>query len=246
MFLLILTVVFYIIRPSFYSHCESYPDPETGITLTRCCSDVKDHQSCINMPGKLGQHTIAIAFSRTEKRVVKVLNDVSDCHIDEMKKETYIDFIFIAVYTIFLLMFVYTTSRILRRDPIMLIAILPLVSMTADIMENLYLLETFDLFIANNMAGMEEVAFKTYIFTLIKWFSLAFTFLFIGAVIVRGNQWYKLVTFLLFVPLLLGIGHFFYAPLEFWFFISSFAAFLWLFLVAVFFRGHKSSRGIYV
>lgn len=212
--LLMLVAVFMLIRPTFYDTFETYTDPDTNRVWLKKCTSTPGQNSCIHLPGPVGMHNGALQLAGDKATTDKILKEVDNCHLRQMKTEVYIDFIFIAAYTFFLILFIVATSRVYRRDPIVLIAILPIVAMVGDVIENVYLLKLYDAYLLDVLADVDNIAGKLWFFAIMKWSALCATFFAIGSVLFRGNNWYKFSTLILWTPLGLFIAMFFYAPLD--------------------------------
>ena len=243
--LTLMTIVLAIVGPGVGNECLPHVTP-SGQTTIMCCETVHGDSSCQTFPLELRSPILAIEFASSGQELENLLGNQAACRRDDYRTHTYLDFIFMVIYTTFLILVLLTTAKAYRRDVFILIVLFPLIAFVGDLLENLKILEVLNLIDAQApLTALDEAASMLNIYVWLKWLALGAVGFFSGIYFFRGNSLHKLMGGLLLLPAIFGVAALFLRGFVFWFVLSVMVTFVLFFLFAALYRGHHGRRRTY-
>jgi len=160
-----------------------------------------------NLPEGFRTPIISFEFAQSDEEVLMMYNyeqrEMKDKFIRAMQMGNYFDYIYMLLYTSFLITSLLWFAAIENKQLKKLIVV-AVIALIADALENVFLLK-----INSAVASLTEFSHwlvYLHIITWIKWFALAFIFAGMAYYLRFKNLFFKLVNTIFFLPILLAIA----------------------------------------
>jgi hypothetical protein len=181
---------------------------------------------------------VAFEFANSHKDLNLLLSPLAPAEIKSIDTGNYIDFIFMIIYSLFLLLFFRKAYKIHSNRFLLAGIPLSILILAADFYENILLLEITDTYSKNGIVvGLQPILDQLQIVTWVKWGGLAIAFFLLFFILIRKNTFSKIAAVSCLLPLIQGVL-FWIAPLFTitGFTLSVFGAFAVLFFYSFAFR----------
>ena len=155
-------------------------------------------------PSDYNSVILAFEFVSNDQELTEVLSPLTTQEIRDLDMLNKVDFGFMTMYGLFLLSVIISFKKLHNHDWLKYIAILAVLIVTADLLENLQLLNLTDAYrngISDNQSTIDLLA----IFTWAKWMTLAIASACIGYSLIITDR-YKWVGYSLFLPIVFGVS----------------------------------------
>lgn len=195
------------------------------------------------IPQGYGSSILAFEFASDKGEADEVFQPLTTGEVAGLDRINYIDFGFMIMYGLFLFTFMSQSGELFGSTLLHYGKWIAPVIVIADVIENIQLLDLSAAY-STSQPYSETALLLLAIFTWTKWLSLAVAFALIAYQLIDMKWPSRTLGYVLFFPLGLGIGAWFNGArwTEELFATSIFAAFLCVFIYAIFFqRAHKSS-----
>lgn len=186
---------------------------------------------------------VAFEFAKTLKELTLLLSPMSPAEIENVDIGNYIDFCYMVIYSLFLLLFFRKAWKIQGSRFLLAGMLLSIIILAADFYENILLLEITDSYSKNGIIpDLQPLLDQLHFATWIKWGGLAVAFFLLFFVFIRGKFLSKIVAVFCLLPIieaiLLWITSLFSVSD---FTLSVFAVFTVLFVYSFAFRKEKKT-----
>lgn len=149
---------------------------------------------------------VAFEFAKSLNDLDLLLSPLSPAEIEKIDIGNYIDFGYMVIYSLFLLLFFRKTWKIYGNRFLLAGIPLSIIILTADFYENILLLEITNAYSKNGIvAGLQPILDRLQIVTWIKWGGLAVAFLFLFFVFIKGKFLSKIAAVFCLLPIIEGI-----------------------------------------
>ncbi len=147
---------------------------------------------------------IAMEFVSDEGEVFDTLDPLLKEEIEGLDRLNYIDFAFMAVYSLFLGLFIQQYSAATGLPSLRPFGWVAVFVFLADLLENVMMLKITGLYLAERADFSPYINFLP-VFTWAKWAALALTFAKIGIHFIQNRTFSKVLAIVLFVPAILMV-----------------------------------------
>ncbi|WP_416864203.1 MAG: hypothetical protein ACMVP2_15660 [Imperialibacter sp.] len=179
---------------------------------------------------------IALEFVHSSSDVVNTLEVLDKEEIFGLDRVNYFDFIFMAVYSSFLSLFIYKLGAISNQPVVKNMAWAGLVIFTSDLLENIMMLRITSRYMEGGMSFSPYINFLP-LFTWAKWGLLAAVFGWLGTLLIQKGSLSKVLSLILSLPgILLALSIVDYSSWINRFTTSIFLGFIILLIFAVCYR----------
>ncbi|MEQ9377054.1 MAG: hypothetical protein RIG68_17825 [Imperialibacter sp.] len=179
---------------------------------------------------------IALEFVHSAVDVANTLEVLSREEIMGLDRVNYFDFIFMAVYSSFLSLFIYKLGVVSNQPAVKSMAWAGLIIFTSDLLENVMMLSITSKYLDGGMSFSPYTSFLP-LFTWAKWGLLAVIFAWLGTLLIQKGSLSKVLSLILFIPgILLALAIVDYFSWINRFTTSIFLGFIILLIFAVCFR----------
>ena len=188
--------------------------------------------------GEFQSFIIAIEFAKTPDDLNKLFQHLNSTLIQKIDIGNYIDFGFMTIYSLLLVLSLLQFSKILNIKFLRFGIVLPLIALAGDFAENIVLLRLTDNYLkaAENSIILANLKLLN-IFTWSKWILLSMTFFILYSVFFKMKWYYKNVGIIFLFPLLFFIADTQRTPTTLSIFTNSiFLAFTFLIIYLFIFR----------
>jgi len=162
------------------------------------------------LPNGFKTPIVAFEFARTPEDIRAIFDitpaEAREAYIEKMDRGNRLDFVFMAVYSLFLFLFSVKCHEAGRNKILLMGALFSITALAGDIIENIQLLG-----ITENIAvgTFQEHLHLLHFFTWIKWMSICLVFAVLSLYFYRGTVFSKILAFFGVLALAAGIAAFF-------------------------------------
>ncbi|MEQ9098006.1 MAG: hypothetical protein RIF36_04110 [Imperialibacter sp.] len=186
---------------------------------------------------------IALEFVHSSADVVNTLEVLDKEEILGLDRVNYFDFVFMAVYSSFLSLFIYKLGAISNQPVVKSMAWAGLLIFTSDLLENIMMLRITSGYLDGGMSFSPYTNFLP-LFTWAKWGLLALVFAWLGTLLIQKGPLSKVLSLILFLPaILLALVVVDYSSWVNRFTTSIFLGFIILLIFAVCYRKTERYQG---
>lgn len=149
---------------------------------------------------------VAFEFAKSLQDLNQLFSPLAPVDIDKIDIGNYIDFGYMVVYSLFLLLFFRKAWKIHGRRFLLAEILLIILILAADFYENILLLEITDTYSKNGIiTGLQPILDRLQIVTWVKWGGLAVAFFLLFFVLIKGKILSKIVAVFCLLPIIEGI-----------------------------------------
>ena len=153
-------------------------------------------------PSDYNSVILAFEFVSNDAELKEVLDPLTTEEISDIDQLNKVDFGFMIMYGLFLISVIIKFRKLHHHDWLKYTAILTMIAVIADLLENLQLLSLSNAYKQGIMDHQETID-RLALFTWSKWILLALVIAQLGYSIIMSNR-YKWVGYSLFIPIVLG------------------------------------------
>lgn len=146
---------------------------------------------------------IAFEFILNQSHLEMVLSPLSAKQIDGLDRLNYIDFGYMVLYSSLLAGFFFITKSIEGLKYLNLGMALAACALFSDLFENFQLLDLTKMYRSSTTVGYESVISNLFIFTWLKWGSLAVAMVLLVPTLIKRGLFSKVIAFVLSLPIIM-------------------------------------------
>lgn len=175
---------------------------------------------------------IAFEFAKTPDQILTLFNGLSADDLARIDTGTYIDYVFLVCYVLFLIVFISKMIKVFSAKWLLIGIPLSIIILLADVYENVLLLQVTEIYTPISSDNLTPVLKILHKITWVKWSGLSVLFAFFSIVFLGKNQGTRLEAIVCAIPVLIGFFALSNNPtILSWFTVSIFM----VFFVLVFF-----------